>query len=424
MSPPNQYGGEEMNTQEFFIHPKMRQHLNAGPVSAYIELYAARLLAQGYLREMVRRCISVIAAMGRWLERRRLTLDGIDERTLQHFLQYHNKYGRPYLSDDSSLRRFLALLRELGVAHPVPTIVVSPCEQLERDFEQYLSRQIGLLSTSIARYRPIVSQFLQERYDSDALHWSTLSAADVVAFVQRHAADHSPKSAQLMCSALRSLLRFLQYRGDITVNLAHAVPSVAQAKLRPALPRFLSAPQVRSVLKHCDRHRSIGKRDYAILLLLAQLGLRAKEVATLTLDDIHWPTGYLTISAKGGDSASMPLSVEVGEAIADYLQNARPHSASRRLFLRELAPHTGFASSLNVSQIATRAVIRAGVVAPCTGSHLFRRSLATQLLRAGASLTEIGQVLRHRHQDTTRLYAQVDLAALRTLAMPWPGGVR
>jgi len=226
-----------------------------------------------------------------------------------------------------------------------------------------------------------------------------------------------------MCWTLRAFTRYLVYRGYIVDDLAAAVPSVRSWRFGP-LPDHLPPPKIQRVLDGCDRTTAIGKRDYAVLLLLARLGLRANEVATLALEDIDWHSGLLTVRGKGRQLAVMPLLSEVGIALADYLQHGRWTTDSRRGFIRSLAPHRGFTSSSSISMIAVSALERAGVDVPRKGTHIFRDSLATQLLGAGASLTEIGQVLRHQNHDTTRLYAKVDINALRKLGLPWPGGVQ
>lgn len=192
-----------------------------------------------------------------------------------------------------------------------------------------------------------------------------------------------------------------------------------------SLPGYLTVQQESRVLRKIDRRTAIGRRDFAIMLLLARLGLRANEIATMSLDDIDWQTGQLTVRGKGRRRSQMPLPTEVGAALADYLQNGRPvANDSRRVFLRELAPHIGFSTASNVSMITKRALICAGIDVPRLGSHLFRHSLATHLLQAGATLTDIGQVLRHEAADTTRIYAKFDVAALRPLGMRWPGGAQ
>jgi site-specific recombinase XerD len=227
-----------------------------------------------------------------------------------------------------------------------------------------------------------------------------------------------------MCGTLRAFMRYLRYRGYTRTDLAASVPAIRRWKLA-SLPEYLLPSQIQKVLNACDRRSAIGRRDYAILLMLARLGLRANEIATLTLDDVDWRAGQLSVQAKGRQRAQLPLPHEVGSAVAAYLQNGRPRSDSRRLFLRDLAPHAGFASSCGISMVATTALKRAGIEGVAhKGSHLFRHSLATALLRSGASLTEIGQVLRHQDHDTTRIYAKVDIDSLRVLGIRWPGGVR
>ena len=227
-----------------------------------------------------------------------------------------------------------------------------------------------------------------------------------------------------MCSILRSFLRYLRYRGEISCDLASSVPTVRTWELT-SLPSYLDPGNIKRVLATCDRHTALGRRDYAILVVLARMGLRANEIRLLTLDDIDWESGHLMVQGKGGHDALMPLPKEVGAAIADYLRHGRPRSDNRRVFLSYSAPHDGFSRSCAITRVAAEALKRAGVDGVAhKGAQLFRHSLATQMLRAGASLTEIGQVLRHRNQDTTRIYAKVDLRSLRELALPWPGGVR
>jgi integrase len=188
------------------------------------------------------------------------------------------------------------------------------------------------------------------------------------------------------------------------------------------LPSHLDSVQIKRVLANCDRNTPIGRRDYAILQLISRVGLRANEVRLICIDDIDWQSGQLTVRGKGGRDTVMPLPKETGAAIVNYLRNGRPRSDSRRLFLRDHAPHEGFANSGSISCVAKAALRRAGIDGFARkGAHLFRHSLATEMLRSGATLREIGQVLRHQNQDTTRIYAKVDLSALRTLALPWPG---
>jgi site-specific recombinase XerD len=281
----------------------------------------------------------------------------------------------------------------------------------------------GLSRVTLLNYLPIVRRFLVERFGQKPLRFNQLRVHDITGYVQRHAHDLCPKRAGLMVTALRSFLRYLRHHGSIATDLAAAVPGVATWRLS-TLPKFLPIDQIQRILESCDRQSTVGRRDYAILMLLARLGLRAGEVVALTLDDIRWDTGEITVKGKGLRQSRLPLPQEVGRALADYLQRGRPPCSIRRLFIRDRAPRQGFANSEAVSTLVHRAVERAGVSSASTGAHLFRHSLATHMLRQGASLADIGDLLRHRGINTTAIYAKVDLEALRTLAQPWPGGVR
>jgi site-specific recombinase XerD len=191
-----------------------------------------------------------------------------------------------------------------------------------------------------------------------------------------------------------------------------------------SIPRAIPPDQVRQLLASIKRHTAVGRRDYAILLLLARLGLRSGEVAFLQLEDIDWKAGRLSVQGKSGRRTDLPLPADVGRAIAAYLRRGRPTSTSRRVFLRARAPIRGFLTQSAIGSIVKHRLEHAGIVAPAKGAHQFRHALATGMLRQGASLSEIGEVLGHRHPDTTRIYAKVDLDGLRKLALPWPGGVR
>jgi site-specific recombinase XerD len=224
-------------------------------------------------------------------------------------------------------------------------------------------------------------------------------------------------------TSLRSFFRFLLAQGEIEVVLAGAVPSVADWR-QSSVPKYLPREQVERVLQACDLDTSTGRRNHALLLLLARLGLRAGEVVALELDDIDWRTGEITIHGKGSSHDRMPLLPDVGKALAIYLRRDRPRCSTRRVFVRTRAPYRGFASSAAVSTIVCTALRRAGLEPPVRGAHLLRHSLATGMLHAGASMAEIGQVLRHRSPATTEIYAKVDFNALRGLAQPWPGAER
>ncbi|HYA44362.1 MAG TPA: site-specific integrase [Acidimicrobiales bacterium] len=300
---------------------------------------------------------------------------------------------------------------------------LSARQRVEQAFARYLAQERGLASATLANYMPVVRQFLQERFRGGRLRLAALRAGDVTRFVQRHAHDHSPGHSKVLLTALRAFLRYLCHCGATATDLAPCVPSVP-TWMYATLPKGLRPDPVEQVLAACDRQSPRGRRDYAILLLLARLGLRAGEVAALRLEDIDWVAGHLTLCGKGGRWSQFPLPADVGAALAAYLRQDRPRCASRQVFIRQYAPRVGFANWLAISALVRRTLARAGIAAPRSGAHVFRHSLASAMLRVGASLAEIGELLRHRSPQTTRLYAKVDLGALRGLACPWPGGAR
>jgi site-specific recombinase XerD len=303
------------------------------------------------------------------------------------------------------------------------TLRLTPVAQCAEAFEQYLIEARALAHATIINYVPFVHRFLEDRFGHGQVALSRLWADDVVKFVQRQAPRLHLKRAKLMTTALRSFLRYARYLGEVKLDLAAAVPIVANWSMT-SIPRAISADHVRQLLASVDRCTALGRRDYAVLLLLARLGLRSSEVAFLDLDDIDWKAGRLYVHTKGAKRLELPLPTEVGKAIVAYLRDGRPQSTSRRVFLRAKAPNSGFQGASGVGSIVRHSLKRAGINAPTKGAHQFRHGLATEMLRQGASLGEIGELLGQRHPQTTKIYAKVDIEALRTLALPWPGGVR
>ncbi len=414
-----------MSTEAFFTFRSTISRVHEGPLGPYVDDYAAQLLTHGYCRKSGCTQLRCVSEFSRWMKRRKLGAEEVDGDTINRFLSaYHRRRKRACQGDVATLRRLHHLLITCGVAtHDTPRVVADPLVQVKDDFDRYLSQERGLSTATRVNYLPFVGRFLEERFGQGPIRFDRLSTADITGFVQRHAGDFGAARVKLLPSALRAFLRYLVHQGAVTRDLSGCVPAVANWSYA-TLPRSLKPGEVQQVLKHCERDTTAGRRDYAILLLLAHLGLRGGEVVALTLDDIDWGTGRLRLRSKCKRFDELPLPADVGEAIADYLTHGRPPSTSRRVFLRDRAPHVGFTSTCAICDVVDRALTRAGVESARRGGHLFRHSLATEMLRAGASLTEIGQLLRHRSFDTTRIYAKVDVVALRRLAMPWPGGVR
>jgi site-specific recombinase XerD len=333
---------------------------------------------------------------------------------------------RPCRGDAAALRHIIDFLRHEHViptekkvsAHPL-----TPAERCAQAYEQHLREARGLARATIINYVPFIRSFLKDRFGGGPATLSHLCARDVVAFVQDQAPRLHPKRAKLLTSALRSFLQYARYRGEVKLDLAAAVPVVPNWSMS-SIPRAIGVDQVRQLLASIDRSTAVGRRDYAILLLLARLGLRSSEVAFLELDGIDWEAGRLSVHGKSGQRSDLPLPAEVGKAIAAYLWHGRPRCSSRRVFLRAKAPVCGFQGASGVGSMVRHRLLRASVDAPTYGTHQFRHGLATEMLRQGASLGEIGELLGHHNPQTTKIYTKVDLEALRTLALPWPGGVQ
>ena len=393
-----------------------------GPLSPYINPYLTQIREQGYAVASIYEQVCALKMFDRWLERTGHEVRDLNEAVICDFLS-RLKSGYPRNAAPSTLRRLLAMLRQMGVTPAAKATRPSPPEQLTCDYERFLFEERNLASQSVVQLRRFAKRFLSEKFGDGRLRLSKLNAPDVTAFVQRHAHRHGPSEARKLVAATRSFLRYLHYKGLVDQDLSLAVPKVARWSLS-TLPKHLSATQVRQVLHHCKRNTPLGRRNYAILLLLARLGLRAGEVVRLNLEDIDWENARITVCGKGGKWAQLPLPADVARAIARYLQRDRTRCACRRMFIRDYAPIGGFSRAGAIAKIVQGALDTAGVVSARKGAHLLRHSLATDMLRKGASLDEIGEVLRHKSPDSTAIYAKVDLKALRALALPWPGGVR
>ena len=395
--------------------------LTRGPLSPHLAAYAQYLHDAGFAIQSGQLQLRMLANFSTWLDNKRLGADEVDWPPVERYIRSRKKAGKLRNEDAPALRRVLRMLPAGQVEAPSspPTARQIVLEQ----FQHYLRHERGLAEATIMKYTPIVRAFLAGKFPSGTPDFHQISPADIAKFVRRQAERITTKDAATVVTALRSFLRHLLHRGAIDTDLAACVPTIATWSLSK-VPKFLPAEQIQRVLDSCDRSTPIGKRNYGILLLLARLGLRAGEVVGLTLEDIDWEAGVITVRGKGKRVAQMPLPVEVGAAIADYLRRARPACSSRRVFIRDKAPLVGFANSVAICSLVERALKKAGVESVYRGSHLFRHSLATTMLKHGASLPEIGDVLRHRRPDTTAIYAKVDLVSLRSIALPWPGGER
>jgi integrase/recombinase XerD len=410
--------------ERFFKDPHTLHYKRQGPFGLYIDEFAQQLNEQSYSRQYACRKLQLVAELSHWLQQRKSRVSNLTVAKMENFLRNRARPAHVRSGDAAGLKAFFELLLRKGqVTASVNHVQKTGIDKLQEDFGLYLQQERVLAPTTVTNYISFVKKFLAHRFKTGRVNLSDLSAADVVESVQHLALSLSRRRAKAMSSALRSFLRYVRYQDLIRADLAACVPCVADWSVAP-IPKGLPTEHINRVLASCNRTSAIGRRDYAILLLLARLGLRAGEVVCLRLEDVDWEAGRLAVRGKGNRSTELPLPADVGKAIAAYLKGGRLGSTHRSVFLRARAPAAGLKNSRAVGLIVAKALARAGINCCRKGAHQFRHTLATEMLRRGASLAEIGEVLRHRNPQTTSIYAKVDLASLRTLALPWPGGCR
>jgi integrase/recombinase XerD len=390
-----------------------------GPLVGYLAPFEHLLLEQGYPSGSIRRCLLLIADFSRWLKAQPLPAHKVTHTIARRYLRYRLRHRGRRKGNAPALRQFVEMLERDGVCR-APPVSETAAERLMSEYSSYLYQERGLGATTVRKYARAARLFLVQQGITDARGLCALDAQRVLRFIQSESAGQcSAPRAQHLAIGLRSFLRYARYRGCFKPDLAAAIPRVAGWSMT-SIPKAIAPQEAQRVLASCDRRSAVGRRDYAMLLLLARLGLRANEVASLTLDDIDWHAGTLTVHGKGSQESPLPLLEPIGKAIAAYLKRGRPHCPSRRVFLRMHAPIRGFKTEKPVSTAVGRAMQRAGIESLHRGAHQFRHALATHMLRRRASLAEIGEILRHKDPDTTRIYAKVDLTSLRALAVPWP----
>lgn len=394
-----------------------------GPLACHLDAFARELSDQGFQRPSRAPQIRLVASFSRWLKANGVGLDALSDEHIERFLRRAKRRRSIRAGHQTWLHRLMAFLRRSGVVDPPPTALQGEASHIQRVVSAFGEHLLDVQTLSPAtrrQYTPFAEQFLTERFAGGDVELGELGAGDVVGFIRRQSSQLSPARAKCATIAMRSFLRYLRLRGDVVIDLAAAVPTVPNWSMT-AIPRAISPDHLQAVLDGCRRDTVVGRRDYAILLLLARLGLRAGEIVSLTLDSVDWDRGCITVvGSKVGQQSELPLPADVGSAIAEYLRRGRPRSDCRRLFLRVSAPISGLGSQTSIGSIVGAAITRAGVNPSHHGAHQFRHALACEMLRHGASLTEVGSLLRHQHQKTTSIYAKVDFTALRPLSLAWP----
>jgi len=398
-----------------------------GPPSAlnttHVELFLARQRALGYAACKLRDRCRIIQHFIGWARMMALSATEIVEVHVIEYLEAFEHLSQARLRFKRALLlAFLRHLRHVGVIpNPEESVEQSPAIQIEQDYADYLRDERGLSFRSLLVYLSPVRTFLADfAAESRGDFLCDLNAEMIRAFLLGQLDDRAGESARLLIIALRSFLRFLFLRGVTQNDFSSTVTPMRKTR-GAEVHAFLSPAELARVLSAPDLQTSVGRRDHAILLLLARLGLRAGEVVALELDDICWHSGEIVVHGKGGERNRLPLLKDVGASLALYLQSARGASECRRVFLRRFAPRVGFSGPAAVGCIVRQHMARAGVQRPSgTAAHLFRHTLATGMLHNGASLTEISEVLRHRSVTTTEIYAKVAFESLREVARPWP----
>jgi len=406
--------------EDHFKVPEAAMRLQSCILGAHLDEFCSLLTDLGYKEPTIRHKLWVLSGLARWMDDEHLAVSDLDERCVDEFLEVRRRRGRTHRGFRSTAFLMIAQLRSAGVI-PAPEVACedSPVTALLGRYEIYLRQERALAESTVSGYLAIVREFVGESLDGDIVGPDALGPGDVRDFLLARVRKMVPKRAQYMGTALRSFLQFLFLRGETDTDLSLAVPTVRQWR-HSTVPRHLSAEDVELLLGACDLTSATGRRNRAILLLLARLGLRASEIIALKLNDLHWRAGEIVVHGKGLACDRLPLLPDVGEALARYLENDRPACTSRHVFICMRAPHRSFGNPSTVSTIVMRSLARAGLSPAVRGAHLLRHSLATTMVRRGASLSEIGQVLRHRSPNTTEIYAKLDFDALRDVAMPWP----
>ena len=393
----------------------------AGPLGLYVDGFERALTGLGYARGSAVKQLTLMAHVSRWLGERGLGGQDLTPVVVGEFLQDRRSAGYGQWLSLRGLTPLLDYLRGAGAAPAWSVAVAStPAEELLAAYEAYLIRERGLAPSSVYHYLRIAREFVWARGPASRPQLEGLTAAEVGEFVLTGCLSRGVASAKQFVVGMRALLRYLYLVGVTPTALAGAVLSPV---CRPSswLPRSIDRPQVQRLLSSCDRRTAVGRRNFAVLTLQLRLGLRVAEVAALQLRDLDWRRGEVLVRGKGSRVERLPLPVDVGEAVVDWLRQGRHACSSVYVFTTMRAPRRGLTPTA-VSVIVSRAAHRAEI--PDITAHRLRHTAATDLLRSGASLPEVGQVLRHASLLSTAIYAKVDHAALSMVARPWPAGAR
>jgi len=390
-------------------------------------LVGSSLISAGYSPRTINSYLSCIAHFAFWCSIESVAIEQTNEATLIRFLDEHIPNCRcaprcrlAVIEHRAALRQLLLGLRKLGTISPIGPVCSDDISAELREFDHYLDEVRGLQPMTRDTRTKYVRQFLSDQFSDGAIRIDALKPADIVDYVSRRSAGWKAATVGVLCNSLRSYFRFKSVQGTSTVRLISSLPKIAQWRLA-TLPKALSKKELDTLLAAFDRETPGGRRDYAIARCYVDLGLRTAEVVRLQLDDIDWHQGVIFISGKGRRRDTLPLPQRTGEAIARYLQIDRQESATRAIFQRLRPPHNQPAVAATIRGSIRNAARRCGLSARLSGPHILRHTMATRLVQSGVPFKEVSDLLRHRDLDTTTLYAKVDMNALSTVLLPWPG---
>jgi len=398
------------------------------PLGTYPAQFQTHLTSLFYRPDTLAEYDRCLNALSRKMAELGVSLENLDEEAAVNLIATSDLAPNRGKHNRFMVRSFVRFLVGLGVAKPTPESVLDDTEfgRLKRAYEEYLRRQRGLSDRTIFHSWRIAHRFLTFRFGEELGNLSEITAADIATFLRQVMTRTPPLRDKTLSSHLRNFFRYLFKAGKTATNLASGILSVAQ-RYGSRLPRHLTPEQVETLLKAIRTDTSSGRRNYAMVLLIARLGLRAQEIIAIQIDDIDWRAGEIVVRGKGKRHDRVPLPPDVGEALTDYIRRDRT-TTSRALFVTGRPPHSPFKDGQVLNNILKSAFSKTGLKppAPYVGSHILRHSLATNLVNHGAPLEEIGDMLRHRSRASTMIYAKLDVDGLRSIAQPWPvaGGTR
>jgi len=420
-----------MTLQNVFTRASVIAHLESGPLGIYLSDLATALNQQRYSAHTIQKYLHAADAFGRWLIKQEFQLDAVDEHVVQRYVAglgrratRHRSNLLPHLA--TGLHHLLQCLRHQGVIKPPREL--APLTSIERflaEYRHYLEHTLGSAPATVRQHLLFARRLINFAFKAEAIDWQSLHGEAIAQFTLQQTERRSGFGRKSPGYSVRVLLRYLVGRGEIRPGLEAAAPKTREWK-HASIPAHLSATEIAQILAACNDQTDIGRRNYAILLLLSRLGLRACEAIRLRVDDIDWVAGAVTIRAnKTHRERRLPLPQEVGQALIDYIRHSRPKAAPHReIFLAHTAPFLPLKDSSAVGKLVRRQMQRAEIARPSAGAHLFRHTVATQMVRRGASFKDVADVLGHQSLQTTTLYAKLDLATLAQVALPWPGGER